>query len=130
MKLVLDASVTIAAAANPFGFERFRQYKLVAPPLMWVEAVSSLHAMLWRGELRRGQAESMRDRVFAAPVRRHDPDGLAKEVWNVAEELGWAKTMTRTMWPWRDFSAAASSRWTHECDGGQPAWALWLGQLS
>lgn len=59
---------------------------------MWIEAVSSLHAMLWRGELRREQAESMRGRVLAAPVRRHEPDGLAQEVWDVAEEMGWAKT--------------------------------------
>jgi len=59
---------------------------------MWIEAVSSLHAMLWRGELRQEQAESVRDRVLAAPVRRHEPDGLAKEAWDVAEEMGWAKT--------------------------------------
>ncbi|MGC2375392.1 MAG: type II toxin-antitoxin system VapC family toxin [Solirubrobacteraceae bacterium] len=92
MKLVIDANVAIAAAANPVGFERFRRFELVAPPLMWIEAVSSLHAMLWRGELRREQAKSMRDRVLTAPVRRHDPDELAQEAWNVAEELGWAKT--------------------------------------
>jgi predicted nucleic acid-binding protein len=92
LKLVIDASVAVAAAANPVGFERFRRFELVAPPLMWIEAVSSLHAMLWRGELRREQAESMRDRVLAAPVRRHDPDALAKDAWHVAEEMGWTKT--------------------------------------
>ena len=48
--------------------------------------------MLWRGELRREQAESMRDRVLAAPVQRHEPDGLAKENWDIAGEMGWAKT--------------------------------------
>jgi predicted nucleic acid-binding protein len=92
LKLVIDANVAIAAAANPVGFERFRRFELVAPPLMWIEAVSTLHAMLWRRELRREQAESMLDRVLAAPVRRHEPDGLAREAWKVAEELGWAKT--------------------------------------
>jgi predicted nucleic acid-binding protein len=92
LKLVIDANVAIAAAANPVGFERFRRFELVAPPLMWIEAVSTLHAMLWRRELRRKQAESMLDRVLAAPVRRHEPDGLAREAWKVAEELGWAKT--------------------------------------
>jgi predicted nucleic acid-binding protein len=34
----------------------------------------------------------MRDRVLAAPVRRQEPDRLTKEIWDVAEELGWAKT--------------------------------------
>jgi predicted nucleic acid-binding protein len=92
VKLAVDASVAVAAAANPLGFERFRRYELVAPSLMWIESVSTLHAMLWRGELRSEQAESMRDRVLAAPVRRREPDGLALEAWKVADELGWAKT--------------------------------------
>lgn len=58
LKLVIDASVAAAAAANPVGFERFRRFELVAPPLMWIEAVSTLHAMLWRGELRREQGRA------------------------------------------------------------------------
>lgn len=86
MKLVIDASVAVAAAANPVGFERFRWFELIAPPLVW------MHAMLWRGEMRHGQDESMQDRVLAAPVKRHEPDGLAKEAWDVAGEMGWAKT--------------------------------------
>jgi predicted nucleic acid-binding protein len=92
LKLVIDASVVAAAASNPVGFERFRRFELVAPPLMWIEAVSTLHAMLWRGELRREQAEPLLARVLSAPVRRREPDGLAREAWKVADELGWAKT--------------------------------------
>jgi hypothetical protein len=38
LKLVIDASVVVAAAANPVGFERFRRFELVAPHLMWIEA--------------------------------------------------------------------------------------------
>lgn len=92
MKLVIDASVAVAAAANPVGFERFRRFDLVAPPLMWIESVSTLHAMIWRGELQREQAEAVLNRVLSAPVRRREPDGLAREAWKVADELGWAKT--------------------------------------
>ena len=54
--------------------------------------MSSLHAMVWRGELRREQAQPVRDRVLSAPVRCREPDGLAQEAWTVADELGWAKT--------------------------------------
>jgi predicted nucleic acid-binding protein len=90
LKLVIDASVAAAAAANPVGIER--RFELVAPPLMWIEAVSTLHAMLWRGELRREQAEPVLERVLSAPVRRCEPDRLAREAWKVAGELGWAKT--------------------------------------
>jgi predicted nucleic acid-binding protein len=92
LKLVIDASVAAAAAANPLGFKRFRRFELVAPPLMWIEAVSTLHAMVWRGELRHEQAEPVLDRVLSAPVRRREPEGLAREAWKVADELGWAKT--------------------------------------
>lgn len=92
MKLVVDAGVTVAASATPLGFARFRRYELVAPPLMWIEAQSVLHAMMWRGELRREQIEPVRARALAAPVERVDPSELADEVWRLADEFGWAKT--------------------------------------
>lgn len=92
MKLVVDASVAVAASATAVGFERFRSIELVAPPLMWVEVVSALHAAMWRGELRREQAEPMLDRVLAAPITRVEPETLATDSWAVADELGWAKT--------------------------------------
>ena len=59
---------------------------------MWIESLSTLHVMKWRGELRPEQAEPMRDRLLAAPVSRCEPDGLGYEVWKVADELGGAKT--------------------------------------
>lgn len=61
MKLVVDASVAVAATATPLGFERLRAFELIAPPLLWIEAESVLHAMLWRGEVRADQAIEMRD---------------------------------------------------------------------
>ncbi len=92
MKLVLDASVTIAASATPVGFARFDGAALLAPPLLWIEVVSALHAAMWRGELRRDQAEPMRQRALNAPITRIEPEELLTESWAVADELGWAKT--------------------------------------
>ena len=92
MKLVVDASVAIAASATPVGFARFDGIELVAPPLLWIEVVSALHAAMWRGELRRDQAEPMRQRALNAPIRRTEPERLLAESWTVADELGWAKT--------------------------------------
>lgn len=92
MKLVIDASVAVAASANPVGFHRFRKYELIAPPLMWIEATSTLHAMQWRGELRREQTGPMLDRLLGAPVQAVELGGLMREAWKVAEEMGWAKT--------------------------------------
>lgn len=92
MKLVIDASVAVAASATPVGFVRFDGVELVAPPLLWIEVASALHAAMWRGELRRDQAESMLQRALAAPIRRVEPDALAQESWAIADEVGWAKT--------------------------------------
>jgi predicted nucleic acid-binding protein len=92
VKLVVDASVAVAASVTPVGFTRFRGIELVAPPLLWIEVVSVLHAAMWRGELRRDQAEPMLQRVLAAPIARMEPESLLIDSWAVADELGWAKT--------------------------------------
>ena len=91
MNLVIDASVAVAASATPLGFARLRSFDLVAPPLLWVEAVSALHAAMWRGELRRDQAEPALKRFLAAPIKRADPKALPREAWTVADERGAAR---------------------------------------
>lgn len=92
MKLVIDASVAVAASATPVGFARFRDVELVAPPLLWIETASALHAAMWRGELRRDQAEPMLQRALAAPIKRVERKSLAMDAWSLADEMGWAKT--------------------------------------
>jgi predicted nucleic acid-binding protein len=92
LKLVVDASVAIAAAATPLGFERLRAFELIAPPLLWIEAESVLHATLWRGELREDQARDMRARLRAAPIAPDAPDDLPDLAWDLANAMGWAKT--------------------------------------
>ena len=92
MKLVVDASVAVAASSTPVGFARFRGIELVAPPLLWIEVGSVLHAMMWRGERRRDQGEPMVERVRTAPIKRVDRRALQKDAWTVSDEMGWAKT--------------------------------------
>jgi predicted nucleic acid-binding protein len=92
LKLVVDASVAVAATATPLGFERLRAFELIAPPLLWIEAESVLHAMLWRGEVRADQAVEMRARLRAAPIAPDDPNALPDMSWALADEMGWAKT--------------------------------------
>lgn len=92
MKLVVDASVAIAAAATPLGFERLRAFELIAPPLLWIESESVLHATLRRGELRDDRAQEMRTRLRAAPIVTDAPDDLPDLAWGLADEMGWAKT--------------------------------------
>ena len=91
MTLVIDASVALAAAAGD-GFEQFGRETLVAPSLMWSEARSSLHSMMWRREIDPDDAAGARERLERCPVERREPAGLGSEAWRVADELGWAKT--------------------------------------
>jgi predicted nucleic acid-binding protein len=90
--LVVDASVAVAACHTPVGFARLRGHKLLAPQLMVTEASSALHEMAWRGEITKPRAKTMLARLLKAPVEIRTPDGLVQAAWDVADELGWAKT--------------------------------------
>lgn len=90
--LVVDASVAVAASYSAAGFEEFGDERLVAPPLLWSEARSALHELLWRREITPEDAESARSRLERCPVERSDDVRLGDEAWRIADELGWAKT--------------------------------------
>ncbi|MGZ5214153.1 MAG: type II toxin-antitoxin system VapC family toxin [Actinomycetota bacterium] len=90
--LVLDANVVIPACTVEAGFRPFGRERLVAPPLMWSEARSSLHEAVWRGELDPGEGQRAMVRLDRSPVRAESPPELGPEAWRLADELGFAKT--------------------------------------
>ncbi|MGH2445855.1 MAG: type II toxin-antitoxin system VapC family toxin [Candidatus Limnocylindria bacterium] len=90
--LVIDASVALSAALTRDGFDRIAGHDLVAPPLMWSEAVSTLREHAWRGDISAEQAATSLAALMAAPIRKRAPRRLHREAWLVAEQLGWAKT--------------------------------------
>ncbi len=90
--LVLDASVVLGACGSEDGFEELGEHELVAPALMWSEALSALHEQRWRGHVHAEDAEAVRIRLEAAPVAPRAPRRLRAEAWRIADELGWAKT--------------------------------------
>ena len=90
--LVIDASVAIGASLTRDGFGRIAAFDLVAPPLMWSEALSTLREHAWRGEISPALADASREFLLSAPVRRRAPREMFDEAWRVAEQLGWAKT--------------------------------------
>lgn len=92
MQLVVDASVAIAASHNPIGFARFKSHDLVAPQLLVIEASSVLHEMAWRDEINKERGRVMLDRILAAPVSIHTPPKLPRAAWELADDMGWAKT--------------------------------------
>ncbi|MDQ4108570.1 MAG: type II toxin-antitoxin system VapC family toxin [Actinomycetota bacterium] len=90
--LVLDANVVIPACTRDRGFRRFGRQALVAPPLMWSEARSSLHEAVWRGELREDAGVRALGRLESSPVEARTHPGVGFEAWRIADELGFAKT--------------------------------------
>ena len=90
--LVVDATVALSACATERGFDEFGTEELIAPPLMWSEARSALHELVWRGEVDEADAEVTRRRLEQSPIARRAPARLGDEAWRVATELGWAKT--------------------------------------
>jgi predicted nucleic acid-binding protein len=90
--LVIDASVALSAALTRDGFGRIAALDLVAPALLWSETLSTLREHAWRGEISVAQADASRAALLSAPIRRRAPRALYSEAWEVANELGWAKT--------------------------------------
>lgn len=90
--LVVDASAAVSASWGPDGFRELSLEELVAPPLMWSEARSALHELQWRGEISTDDALAAHTRLEQSPISEHRHAKLGVESWDVANELGWAKT--------------------------------------
>lgn len=90
--LVVDASVAVKSCLADQGFEELADRSLVAPPLMWSEARSVLHALGWRGDAAKEQVAAGHSRLHDAPVELRQPPELGPEAWRLADELGWART--------------------------------------
>jgi predicted nucleic acid-binding protein len=90
--LIIDASVAVAASYSADGFEEFGDERLLAPALLWSEARSALHELLWRREITREDAERAHARLERSPIERSRHRRLGQEAWRVGDELGWAKT--------------------------------------
>ena len=89
--IVLDASAALVVA-SPRGLGELVELGPVAPPLLWSEALSALRQARWRGDISVELASHARDALLHAPIERHASRQLYEEAWNVAGQLGWAKT--------------------------------------
>jgi predicted nucleic acid-binding protein len=90
--LVIDASAAVQSSLASDGFGLLRGEDLVAPGLLWSEALSVLHELSWRGTVSPTLASEALGRFVAAPIAIRRPARLAEEAWRIADELGWAKT--------------------------------------
>jgi predicted nucleic acid-binding protein len=90
--LVVDASVALPACSAPDGFDVFGAEDLVAPHLLWSESRSALHEAMWRREISAKLAERTLEVLESAPIRKRTHPQLGVAAWNLATEMGWAKT--------------------------------------
>ena len=93
MTLVVDASIAVRSceAGTSLAME-LGDRQLVAPPLLWSEASSVLHAAVWRRERSTSRGRVLLERLLRLPIRADRDRPLATEAWRVADELGWSKT--------------------------------------
>lgn len=91
-RLVVDASIALAMATASQRPSWSVRVELVAPHLLWSEALSVLRESLWRGVVPAAEADPIRARLEALPIEAHAPAALRDTAWSVADRLGWAKT--------------------------------------
>jgi predicted nucleic acid-binding protein len=90
--LVVDASYAVRACGVDGGFELLGDPDLVAPALLWSEVRSALHEARWRGDIEADDAAEALERLESCPVRSTVDPRLGRTAWEIADELGWAKT--------------------------------------
>jgi predicted nucleic acid-binding protein len=90
--IVLDASSALRAALRSRGFADLVDHQPVGPPLLWSEALSAIRQAVWRGQITEPVGSEAVGRFLAAPIERRAPRKLYERAWQIAVQLGWAKT--------------------------------------
>ena len=92
MRVVVDANVIVQACIEEAGLGRLADHELVAPPIMASEVVSTLHEMLYRGDLTEELALLALDRFKTTTYNTERPTEMWQTAWEIAQDLGWTKT--------------------------------------
>lgn len=90
--LVVDASIVVDGLIAPSGLAPLQVEDLVAPPLLWSEAVSTIRRLHAQDLLTSASADAALEGLLRAPIIRLLPDQLYREALRVAAQLGWVRT--------------------------------------
>lgn len=92
MQFVIDANVVVQLGLSGSDLGPLLGHDLIAPPIMPSEVTSTLSEMVHRGELLPEPASSAVVRLASLPIRVHEPPDFFLRAWDLARQLGWAKT--------------------------------------
>ncbi len=90
--LVVDATVAFDASFDAIVFDRIGPMDPVAPPLLWSETTAALRQATFRGSVTEDEASTALSRFLSSPIERRSSQRLYLEAWDLASQLGWAKT--------------------------------------
>lgn len=92
MRLVVDSSVALRAARSSDARSWISGHELLAPALLWSEVHSATQAAVWRRELSDEAADELLAGFDTLQIRRRSSSRLHRLAFEIASELGWAKT--------------------------------------
>ena len=92
MLIVLDSSAALRASMSSQASADLAGHVLEGPPLLWSEVYSAVHQASWRGELDDAGTTNVLMGFARLGVRGRSLRRLHKEAFDIASELGWAKT--------------------------------------
>ena len=92
MRLVIDASVVVQVAIAGGNLGPLRGHELIAPPVLRSEALSSISELTFRGEIPPDAARETMLRIAAIDIELDRPADMDERAWDLARQLGWAKT--------------------------------------
>ncbi|CAN5311992.1 hypothetical protein BH24ACT7_BH24ACT7_23480 [soil metagenome] len=92
MLIVLDSSAALRASMSSRARHDLMSHELIGPPLLWSEVYSAVHEASWRRELDAPGVTAALGGFARLGVRRRSPARLHHVAFDLAGELGWAKT--------------------------------------
>ena len=95
--LAVDASLVVELSLDRIdqhASEALGDEELVAPSLLWSEVTSVLHELAFRAEISRKLTGWALERFLTGEIEVDErrPEELTMAAWQLADELGWAKT--------------------------------------
>jgi predicted nucleic acid-binding protein len=92
VRLVVDANLVVQLSLAGGVLGPLAGHELLAPPLMASELTSALAEMAFRREIPVDAARTALATFPSFGIRSELPAGLYERAWDLARQLGWAKT--------------------------------------